>query len=239
MVKGTAQFTGGADGKEVEVTLVADQDVGSSGEKLTFSADHICIATGGYPTLPTGVKGADHGITSDGFFALEKLPKRMAVVGAGYIAVELAGVVNALGVETHLFIRGEKFLRNFDPMISETLTQRYEDAGVKIHRGFKGFEVVERLSGEDEEKRLKLTLQGGIELEVEELLWAVGRSPEVKDLHLERIGLERLPKGHIKVDEFQNTNIKGVYALGDVTGQAELTPGKFLYYISRQALIKI
>lgn len=214
-VRGTATFKSQ---KEIEVSL-------EDGEKALYTAPHILIATGGYPNIPQGIPGAELGITSDGFFDIEDLPKKMAFVGAGYIAVELAGVMNAIGVETHMFIRGNTFLRNFDPMVQETLTQRYEDAGVIIHKNHKGFkELIGLREGKGEKKLLKLIENTGAELEVNELLWAIGRSPEIIKLNPAKIGVKLVGKGHIEVDEYQNTNVEGVYALGDVTGQAELTP---------------
>jgi glutathione reductase (NADPH) len=230
LIHGTATFK---NSKALEVVL----EDGSG--KQTFSAPHICIATGGFPILPTDIPGAKHGITSDGFFDIEVLPKKVAIVGAGYIAVELAGIFNALGTEVHMFIRGETFLRKFDPMIQATLTKRYEDVGVIIHKNFKGIEKVERLDtpepaaeGKHEtrgeppspSKRLKITAKSGDTFEVEELLWALGRKPEIQDLNPESIGIKLTSSGHIAVDEFQNTNVSGVYAIGDVTGQMELTP---------------
>ena len=215
LVRGTATFQSQ---KEIEVDL-------EDGDKVVYTAPHILIATGGYPVKPRDIPGAELGISSDEFFDIEHLPKRMAFVGAGYIAVELAGVMNAIGVETHLFIRGNTFLRSFDPMIQETLTQRYEDAGVIIHKNHKGFkEVVGLPEGKGEHKLLRLVESNGDEMEVNELLWAIGRAPEVDKLNLAKIGVRLAGKGHIKVDEYQNTNVGGVYALGDVTGQAELTP---------------
>jgi glutathione reductase (NADPH) len=136
LVRGTAKFVNKS---AVEVVL---ED--GSGTKL-FKAPHICIATGGYPIMPKDIPGAEHGITSDGFFDFEELPKRIGVVGAGYIAVEMAGILNAMGAEVHMFIRGKTFLRKFDPMIQETLTKRYEDVGIIIHREFPGLENIERL----------------------------------------------------------------------------------------------
>ncbi|EEQ89670.2 glutathione reductase (NADPH) [Blastomyces dermatitidis ER-3] len=216
LVHGTARFTGT---KEIEVEL---QD--GSG-KARYTAPHILIATGGYPLIPEDVPGAHHGITSDGFFDIEVLPPKIAVVGAGYIAVELAGVLQSIGVETHMFIRGDTFLRKFDPMVQTTMTKRYEDMGVKIHKGFTGFKQVELLSdGKGPEKRLKITKSDGEVFEVNELLWAIGRAPAIQDLNPEKAGVQLKPSGHIVVDEFQNTSVDGIYALGDVTGQAELTP---------------
>ncbi|KAE9984591.1 hypothetical protein BLS_001966 [Venturia inaequalis] len=230
LVHGTATFK---DTKTLEVVM---ED--GSGKK-TFSAPHICIATGGFPILPADIPGANHGITSDGFFDIETLPKKVAIVGAGYIAVELAGIFNAMGTEVHMFIRGETFLRKFDPMIQATLTKRYEDVGVIIHKNFEGIEKVERLDipepaaertheirGEppSASKSLKITTKSGEILEVGELLWALGRKPEIQDLALQSIGIKLTPSGHIAVNEFQNTNVSGIYAIGDVTGHMELTP---------------
>lgn len=225
LVHGRARFV---EPKVIEVTATAAD---GSESKTRFTADRILIAVGGRPILP-GVEGAEHGITSDGFFAMEELPKKWAVVGAGYIGVELAGVLAAVGVETHMFMRGDTFLRKFDPMIQETITARYEAIGVKIYRQHKGFKSVELLKeGKGPEKLLKLVGVEGDEIEVNELLWAIGRAPEVEDLHLDVPGVKLNQSGHIIVDEYQNTNVDGIYALGDVTGQAELTPGMYTLYL--------
>lgn len=137
--------------------------------------------------------------------------------------------MNALGVETHLFIRHNTFLRKFDPMVQETLTKHYEEIGVKLHRNHPGIKKVEQLkAAKDEtdprEKQLKLTMNDGSEMVVNELLWAIGRGPEDRGLGLDKINIKRGEKGHIVVDKYQNTSVEGIYALGDVTGQAELTP---------------
>jgi glutathione reductase (NADPH) len=236
LVKGTATFTGP---KELSVAL-AD----GSGTK-TFTAPHILIATGGYPVMPTNIKGATHGITSDGFFDIEVLPQKIAVVGAGYIAVEMAGILNALGVEVHMFIRGKTFLRKFDPMVQNTITKRYEDVGIAIHKEDEIIKV-ERLDTPDKEevgakhetrgtppspsKKLKITAKSGGVFEVDEILWALGRIPETKDLDPASIGVKFTEKGYIAVDEFQNTDVEGIYAIGDVTGQMELTPGMSFFF---------
>ena len=222
LVHGTARFAG-SNKKELEIEL---QD-GSGKTRVT--APHILIASGSTPIIPQDVPGAEFGITSDEFFDIEDLPPKIAVVGAGYIAVELVGVLNAIGVETHMFIRGDKFLRKFDPMIQETMTKRYEDVGVKIHKHHAGFKTVERLSdGKGKEKELKLVGNDGEEFQVNELLWAIGRAPQVADLGLDKVGVKQNGNGHVVVDEWQNSSVDGIYALGDVTGQAELTPGTYL-----------
>lgn len=170
------------------------------------------------------IKGAGFGITSDGFFDIEELPKKIAIVGSGYIAVEMAGMLNAIGIEVHMFIRGETLLRSFDTMIQQTITQRYEDVGVVIHKNYKGIEWVDSVSeGKGAEKVLHLSVGGEI-MEFNELLWAVGRAPETESLGLAVAGVQTEHRGFISVDQFQNTSAEGVYALGDVTGQIELTP---------------
>lgn len=218
LVHGRASF---AEPKVIEVKL-------EDGSIARYTAPHILLATGGRPSVPA-VPGAEIGITSDGFFEMEHLPRKIAVVGAGYIAVELAGVLNALDVETHMFIRGQTFLRKFDPMIQETMTERYDAAGVKLHRGHTGFKEIQLIrdgKAEGEERLIKLINHDGSEIEVNELLWAVGRAPEVEELNLDIPGVKLNAAGHVVVDEYQNTTVEGVYALGDMTGQAELTPGK-------------
>lgn len=221
LIKGTATFVGA---HEMEVKPK------DGSEAFRITAPHITIATGSWPSKPMEIKGAEYGITSDDFFSIKYLPKKMVFCGAGYIAVELAGVMNAIGVECHLFIRGNEFLRKFDPMIQETMTKHYEDIGIKVYRNHCGIkEVIQLNPGKEDgsdprEKKLKLIMNDGSELETNELLWAIGRAPETRDLGLENINMELKKSGHIKVDKFQNTSVSGVYALGDVTGQVELTP---------------
>jgi glutathione reductase (NADPH) len=194
------------------------------GSEATIKAKKILITTGGHPTMPKWIPGYEHGINSDGFFDLEKQPKKVALVGAGYIAVEFAGMFNALGSETHLYIRQDNFLRSFDPIIYETLTKEYERLGVKIHKR-SGITKVEK-----DDKTGKITvhhtdLNGkGTPEEVDTLIWAIGRSPEVEGLGLEKLGIKQSERGHIIVDEYQNTNLEDYYALGDVCGRYELTP---------------
>lgn len=193
-------------------------------EAYRISAPHITIATGSFPTKPEKITGSQYGITSDEYFLIKHLPKKMVFVGAGYIAVELAGVMNAIGVETHLFIRGNTFLRKFDPMIQETLTKHYEEAGVIVHRNHPGIkEVIQLNPGADEsdprEKQLKIISNDGSEMVTNELLWAIGRGPETRDLGLDSLDIKLNKNGHIVVDKYQNTSVEGVYALGDVTGQ--------------------
>jgi glutathione reductase (NADPH) len=193
-------------------------------EPFRITAPHITIATGGFPIKPEGIKGSEHGITSDEYFLIKHLPKKMVFVGAGYIAVELAGVMHAIGVETHLFIRHDTFLRKFDPMIQDTLTKHYEEMGVHVHKNHPGIKEVQLLKegadpSDPREKELKLIMNDGTEMVTNELLWAIGRSPETRDLGLDNINIKRNDIGHVVVDKYQNSSVEGVYALGDVTGQ--------------------
>lgn len=184
----------------------------------TITADHILIATGGEPVLPS-IPGAEFGITSDGFFDLKQLPKKVAVVGAGYIAVELSGVLNQLGSETHLFVRKHAPLRNFDPLLTETLTEIIEQSNMILHKHATPEKVEKNADG-----TLTLYLEDGRTETVDTLIWAIGRKPVINGLQIEKAGVELLESGHIAVDKFQNTNVRGIYAVGDVTGHYELTP---------------
>ncbi len=184
-----------------------------------YSADHIVVSPGGVPMLPA-IPGAEHGITSDGFFALQEQPKRVAIVGAGYIAVELAGLLRALGSEVDLLLRGQHFLSSFDSMLREVLMEEMVNDGVNILPNISINEVVKGDDG-----LLTLHAQGGHELTgFDCLIWAIGRAPNTMDLQLENAGIAKDERGYIPTDEFQNTNVPGVYAVGDVTGRAQLTP---------------
>lgn len=183
-----------------------------------YRAEHIMIATGGRPVLPD-VPGAELGIDSDGFFALQQQPKRVLVVGAGYIAVELAGVMHSLGSQTHLAVRHDKPLRQFDPMISQTLVEIMAEDGPTLLAHHQVKSVSKNADGS-----LKVDFDNNASLEVDSLIWAIGRTPANNQLGLDDIAVELDHKGYIKVDKFQNTSVPGIYAVGDNTGQVELTP---------------
>lgn len=188
------------------------------GDGQTYEAPHIVIAAGGYPTYPD-IGGAELGMSSDGFFELESLPPRVAVVGSGYIAVELAGVLRALGGEVSLFMRFERLLRHFEPMLGARLMEHQQQAGIELVTGA----VPKAL--EQSGASLTLSTEDGRRFAgFDKVLWAIGRAPNTGDLGLEAAGVETDAAGYVRVDEFQNTNVAGVYALGDITGQAELTP---------------
>ena len=184
-----------------------------------YTADHIVIAPGNKPMVPD-IPGAEHMITSDGFFALTEQPKRVAVVGAGYIAVELAGLLNGLGSEVSMLLRRDHFLASFDAMLRETLMEEMVNAGVNIIPSVNVERVDRQADG-----RLDIHCNRGISLEgYDALICAIGREPNTAPLNLAAAGVHADDNGYIPTDAFQNTNIPGVYAVGDVTGRAQLTP---------------
>ena len=209
VLNGFARFK---DTKTIEVSY-------ADGSTELVTAEHILIATGGRPSIPA-VKGAEYGIDSNGVFALNELPKRVAVVGAGYIAVELAGVLNSLGSETHLFVRQHAPLRNQDPLIVETLVEVLAQDGIQLHTKALPEEVVKNADGS-----LTLKLQYGRKTTVDTLIWAIGREPATDLINLEVTGVKTNSRGQIIVDKYQNTNVPGIYAVGDIIeGGIELTP---------------
>ncbi|MCG6975168.1 MAG: glutathione-disulfide reductase [Acidiferrobacterales bacterium] len=209
--------TNGVDYIEGEARFTGKNSVEVNGETIT--ADHILIAVGGHPVRPE-IPGAELGITSDGFFELEQQPRRVAVIGAGYIAVEFAGLLNALGSDVTMLLRGESFLRSFDPSLRETLMEEMQKNGVNImtcihldrmEQADDGTVTLHSATGED--------LSG-----FDAVIWAIGRAPASRALAPEMAGVDVDDHGYIPTDEFQNTNVKGIYAVGDVTGRAQLTP---------------
>ncbi|KAF2720765.1 hypothetical protein K431DRAFT_269960 [Polychaeton citri CBS 116435] len=190
--------------------------------EVDIAAKKILVAVGGHPNVPD-VPGAELGITSDGFFELETQPKKVAVVGAGYIAVEMAGMFNTLGTETHLFIRQDKFLRTFDPMIQDRIFDEYKRHGLHIHTNSSQSKVEDL--GNGLKKLHYKDSDGEGTLEIDTLLWAIGRAPEIEKLNLDVTGLKLDGRGHIPVDDYQNTNVPHIFALGDVCDKGfELTP---------------
>ncbi|KZT11569.1 glutathione reductase [Laetiporus sulphureus 93-53] len=191
------------------------------GSTYTLNTDKVVVSTGGRPTIPTDkdIPGASLGINSDGFFDLEEQPKRVAVVGAGYIAVELAGVFHALGSDVHMVIRGETVLRTFDPSVGEVLTRWMEHTGINFHKGSK----VVRAEGA-RGQGITIHTDKGEAVEVDLLLWAIGRHANTERLGLEELGVKLDKRGDVLVNEWQESNVDGIYALGDVCGKALLTP---------------
>jgi len=184
---------------------------------VSYHGKHILIATGGKPVLPD-ITGAELGIDSDGFFMLEELPKRVVIVGSGYIAVELAGVLRALGAEVSLVIRGDRILRKFDAEVASVLMDEMKNAGINI---------VTETSLEEVYRDGSIQLKGNrgvIPGQFDCLIWAIGRKPNVDGLNLQVAGVELDGNGFIKSDDFENTTSKNIYAVGDVNGKIELTP---------------
>ena len=187
-----------------------------AGERYT--APHILIATGGHALYPN-IPGSEYGITSDGFFELDEVPKRTAVIGAGYIAVEVAGVLNALGSDTHLFVRKDRPLRTFDKDIVDVLVDEMAKSGPTLHTHANATEVVKNA-----DDSLTISFDNGETITVDCLIWAIGRAANTSGFRLEKTGVKLTEKGTIYSDEFENTSVPGIYALGDVTGKLDLTP---------------
>ena len=187
-----------------------------AGERYT--APHILIATGGHALYPN-IPGSEYGITSDGFFELDEVPKRTAVIGAGYIAVEVAGVLNALGSDTHLFVRKDRPLRTFDKDIVDVLVDEMAKSGPTLHTHANVTEVVKNA-----DDSLTISFDNGETITVDCLIWAIGRAANTSGFGLEKTGVKLTEKGTIYSDEFENTSVPGIYALGDVTGKLDLTP---------------
>ena len=187
----------------------------------TYTADHILIAVGGTPDR-LNAPGEEHCINSDGFFALEQRPDKVAVIGAGYIGVELAGVFNSVGCETHIFVRGSGVLRTFDSMLSSELEEHMRQQGIHLHKSTEAQEV---RKDESTGKITMLMKNGEVFEGFDQVLVATGRTPVTPFLHLEIPGVATDEQSFIHVDEFQNTNVAGIYAVGDclATGY-ELTP---------------
>ena len=187
-----------------------------AGERYT--APHILIATGGHALYPN-IPGSEYGITSDGFFELDEVPKRTAVIGGGYIAVEVAGVLNALGSDTHLFVRKDRPLRTFDKDIIDVLVNEMAKSGPTLHTHANATEVVKNA-----DDSLTISFDNGETVTVDCLIWAIGRAANTSGFGLEKTGVELTERGNIYSDAFENTSVPGIYALGDVTGKLDLTP---------------
>lgn len=194
-----------------ETTICVDED--------EYQADHILIATGSKASIPD-ISGADFGITSDGFFSLKSKPKRVALIGAGYIAVELAGILHHLGCETHLAFRHEKFLRQYDESLSDTLLEIMTQQGIHTYPSHTAQSLQRNANGT---YQINFTEKQVLE-DFDCVIWAIGRKANIEPLKLANAGIEIDNHENIIVDEWQNTTIKHIYAIGDVTGRAPLTP---------------
>ncbi|WP_277281078.1 glutathione-disulfide reductase [Streptococcus hyointestinalis] len=197
-------------------SFVDNHTVSVNGE--TYTAPHITIATGGHPLYPD-VPGSELGETSDDFFAWESLPKSVLVVGAGYIAAELAGVLNELGVKTDLAFRRDHILRGFDSMLSEQVMAEMETAGITMHPT-----SIPKSLTKTERGTLLFEAQSGEKIEAERVIWAIGRGANTQNIGLENTDIKLKANGYIETDAYENTSVSGVYAIGDVNGKIALTP---------------
>lgn len=202
-VRGSARFV---DARTIEV----------NGQR--FSARHMVVATGGKPLLPR-IPGAQLGISSDGFFDLEARPQRVAVVGSGYIACELAASFQELGSEVQQFVRKDRLLTNFDVMLGKSLMREVRAQGMIVQEG-----VVPAAVREESGKKTLTAADGREFAGFDCVLWAIGREANVAGLDLDKAGVALDDSNYVITDGYQNTNVSGVYAIGDVTGRAALTP---------------
>jgi len=211
-----------------------------------YTGKHILIATGSHPRVPD-IEGAELGITSDGFFQLKHLPKKILLIGSGYIAVELAGILNALGSDVTMLIRGHCVLRSFDRPMAIKVMEELQQQGIKIiskQSPVKLSQADDGLTAYCEATPLAIVQSAACQKEkaatgsvtakgFETIIWAIGRAPNSQNLNLNAAGVTIARSGFITTDKFQNTNIKHIYAVGDVTGRMALTPvaiaaGRFL-----------
>jgi glutathione reductase (NADPH) len=203
VVRAAARFTG-------------PRSVEAAGEVI--EGRHVIIATGGYPTVPE-LPGAGLGITSDGFFEFEVRPQRVAVVGSGYIAVELTGMLAALGTAVTLFARYDSLLRRFDEMLQKSVIEALQADGVELRWRSVPAAVEAQADG------LHLKTRDGVDHgPYDALIWAIGRTPSTGSLNLAATGLEPDAGGYVATDRFQETAVPGIFAIGDVTGREPLTP---------------
>jgi glutathione reductase (NADPH) len=184
-----------------------------------ITAATIVLASGGVPLVPQ-VAGASLGITSDGFFELPERPERVAIVGAGYVAAELSGIFTALGSKTTVVLRHDYLLRHFDTMLGESLLTIMRDEGMDVVT-----HAVPRALERSAAGELLLELADGRRLgPFDSVVWAIGRAPASAALGLDALGVRRDASGHVRVDAYQGTNIEHLFAIGDVTQHAGLTP---------------
>lgn len=194
----------------------------SDGSTETLTAEYILVAVGGKPMETPETPGMEYTINSDGFFALEEQPQSVIVVGAGYIAVELAGVLHGLGSDTHLVLRKETAIRSFDPDIISFLDTKMKHSGIHIHNNTGGVAKVELL---EDGKTKQVTTISGETITAECVLMAAGRVPYTAGLGLEQVGVTLNAKGEVVVDEFQTSSVESILAVGDVCDKGmELTP---------------
>ena len=196
-------------------TFIDSQTVEVNGE--TYQATKILIATGGKPSK-MAIPGSEYAIDSNGFFEMTELPKRTIVLGAGYIAAELSGVLHGLGSEVMWAYRKERPLRTFDKMLSDNLVEMYQEAGIKTYAGHIAKEIIKN------DNEYTVVFENGERLSGDCVLFAGGRVPNTDQLGLENTQVKLDERGFIKVDKYQNTTDPHIFAVGDVIGKIDLTP---------------
>ena len=211
----------GLDSNKVDVVTgyakFVDAQTVAVGEEV-FSAPHILIATGGRPSQ-MNIPGGEYAIDSDGFFAMTEKPASMIVLGAGYIAAELSGMAQQMGIKTTWAYRQGRPLRTFDPMLSDNLVEMYQDNGVTLCAEHVAKEIIK-----NEDNTFTVIFENGVSHTAEKVLFAGGRLPNTEKPGLEKIGVKLDDRGFIVVDKFQNTSVAGIYAVGDIIGKVDLTP---------------
>ena len=187
-------------------------------EGKQYTAEHILIATGGWPHVPA-IPGREHAITSNEAFYLESLPRRVLVVGGGYIAVEFASIFHGCGADTKLLYRGELFLRGFDGSLRDHMKDEMIKKGVDLQFNADIVHIDKQADGS-----LLATLEDGRTLEADCIFYATGRRPMLDNLGLEKAGVALDARGFIAVDDEYRTSVSSILAIGDVIGRVQLTP---------------
>ena len=185
-----------------------------------YQAEHIIIATGGEPFMPHDLPGIEHVIDSDGFFSMTKQPEKVAIIGGGYIGVEFACLLNSLGTETHLLLRGKRPLSRFDETLGDTLLEIMQQQGVIVHTNHRAEVIKLQKNG----KKAITCRNSSIISDLDIIIAAVGRIPRTFDLNLAAINIKHDQRGLIAVNRYQTTSVPGIYAIGDVTDSPALTP---------------
>ena len=207
----------GVDEIEGEASFLDAHTIAVDGKH--YSARHIAIATGTVPHCPD-VPGVEHAITSDGFFALEQQPARVVIAGSGYIAVELAGVLNALGSEVTLYLRKQHVLGEFDSLLKDTLFEELAKSGVELRTQCEITRIERNSTG-----KISIEDNQGVGMQdLDQVIYAIGRDPDLDVLKLENASIKLTDRGYIETDLYQQTNQPHIFALGDITGRTPLTP---------------
>ena len=193
----------------------SDDEVEVNGQ--LYKAPNILLATGGKPSK-LDIPGGEYALDSNDFFALTKQPQKVVVIGAGYIAAELSGVMHGLGTQVHWAFRKDKPLRSFDEMLINHLVEKYKESGIKIYSN----SIPKKIVKQHEE--VTVYFENGQNITAEHVFFAGGRTPNTQELGLENTAVQMNEKGIVVVDKFQNTTAKGIYAVGDIIGKIDLTP---------------